>query len=98
MLPDLTLLKHIFVSLLADLAEEGLPIGQELEGFGTFFGIKFLKPLFFDGRGCHTHDIHVEEEVSEINKQSVVQRSGSANYRSKSCFLPRPEKSLMESE
>ena len=60
MLPDLTLLNHIFISLLTDLAEEGLPVGQELEGFGAFFGIKFLKPLFFDGRGCHIHNNHVE--------------------------------------
>ena len=35
----LTLLNHIFVSLLTDLAEEGLPVGQELEDFGAFFGI-----------------------------------------------------------
>ena len=60
MLPDLTLLNHIFVSLLTDLAEEGLPIGQEHEGFGAFFGIKFLKPFFFGGRGCHIYNNHVE--------------------------------------
>ena len=47
MLPDLTLLNHIFVSLLTDLAEEGLPVSQELEGFGAFFGIKLLKLFFF---------------------------------------------------
>ena len=47
MFPDLTLLNHIFVSLLTDLAEEGLPVGQELEDFGAFFEIKFLKLLFF---------------------------------------------------
>ena len=49
MLPDPTLLNHIFVSLLTDLTEEGLPIGQEPEGFGVYFGIKFLKALFFGG-------------------------------------------------
>ena len=60
MLPDMTFHNHIFVSLLTDLAEEGLPVGQELEGFGAFFGIKFFKPLFFGGRGCYIHDNHVE--------------------------------------
>ena len=60
---DLTPLNHIFVSLLTDLADEGLPVGQELEGFGAFFGIKFLKPLFFGGRGCHIDDN--QEDVSE---------------------------------
>ena len=72
MLPDLTLLNHIFISLLTDLAEEGLPVGQRLEGFGAFFGIIFLKSLFFGGRGYHIHTITLKEEVSEINKQNQL--------------------------
>ena len=73
MLPDLTLLNLISVSLLTHIAEDGLPVGQELEGFGTFFGNKFLKPLLFGvDEDAIFMTIMLKEEVSEINKQNQL--------------------------
>ena len=72
MLPNLTLLNHIFVSLLTDLAEEGLPFGQELEGFGAFFGIKFLSHFSLVDEDAIFTTISLKEEVSEINKQNQL--------------------------
>ena len=72
MLPDLTLLNHILVSLLTDLAEEGLPVGQELEGFDASLKLNSSSHFSLVDADAIFTTITLKEKVSEINKQNQL--------------------------
>ena len=72
MLPDLTLLNQIFISLLTDLAERFFPLAKNLKVLVPSLELNSSSHFSLVDEDIIFTTITLKEEVSEINKQNQL--------------------------